>query len=87
MLTGHHHANPLIVSRLCRYYSRSGGPSTNTTVQTMRGSGTIVIVSCRVRFVLFQAVLVPAHRVNAKWIVLMPNGHNNGCRVTSLQFF
>jgi hypothetical protein len=31
------------------------------------GTGTIDIVSCRVRVVLFRTVLVPAHRARAKW--------------------
>jgi hypothetical protein len=31
------------------------------------GTGTIDIVSCRARVVLFQTVLVPAHRARAKW--------------------
>jgi hypothetical protein len=35
--------------------------------RTVPGTGTIVIVSCRARTVLFQTVLVPAHRASAKW--------------------
>jgi hypothetical protein len=31
------------------------------------GTGTIDIVSCRARVVLFRTVLVPAHRARAKW--------------------
>jgi hypothetical protein len=31
------------------------------------GTGTINIVSCRARVVLFRTVLVPAHRARAKW--------------------
>jgi hypothetical protein len=31
------------------------------------GTGTIDIVPCRARVVLFRTVLVPAHRARAKW--------------------
>jgi hypothetical protein len=38
------------------------------------GTGTIDIVSCRARVVLFRTVLVPAHRARAKWPTILVGG-------------
>jgi hypothetical protein len=35
-------------------------------------TGTIVIMWCCARVVLFRTVLVPAHRDRAKWMVCLP---------------
>lgn len=65
--TGRYRAGPLIVPCPCRHYGPNWQPQALALRRAVPGTGTIVLVPCRPRTVLFRTVLVPAHRVSAKW--------------------